>query len=537
MTTADGTNTITRSYDNLGRLKTYQDAAGNTSPTPTTRWTTWHLDDGKGTRTYTYQTSGDERGFLTSISDSAAGTFTATYDADGNLTDQSLPNGLDECATYDATDQPVERRYQSGGACGSGGSTTQLDYTALSSIHGQWLTSSGPSSTGNSASGAYTYDAAGRIAQVQDTLAGQCTTRQYGYDADSNRSQYVSTDPGTGGACQSGTLATAHGYDAADRLTDSGIAYDAMGRITTLPAVDAGGTQQTFTYYANDHVNTMTQGTTTQTAILDPAWRLDTWATSTDSTATQTSHYASDADSPAWISENTANTAWTRYLPGVGGLVAAAEPSAGAITFDLTNLHGDVAATADPSGDIVATMDYQEFGAPRSSLSDRYGWLGSHQRQVDATTGDVLMGARVYEPTLGRFIQVDPVVGGGANAYDYVNQEPLNALDLAGTWGGWVWSHTWYLHRSGADEVINYMWGIGGASAITALLCAGGGPPGWVCSGAAAVIGGVSAYKASECDHALTNSGNYGIKLKVGVKWWANWWSGGVYPWINCYPW
>jgi uncharacterized protein RhaS with RHS repeats len=42
------------------------------------------------------------------------------------------------------------------------------------------------------------------------------------------------------------------------------------------------------------------------------------------------------------------------------------------------------------------------------------------------------MGARVYIPKVGRFIQVDPVDGGAANAYDYALQDPLDNLDLDG---------------------------------------------------------------------------------------------------------
>ncbi len=43
------------------------------------------------------------------------------------------------------------------------------------------------------------------------------------------------------------------------------------------------------------------------------------------------------------------------------------------------------------------------------------------------------MGARVYLPAVGRFAQVDPVTGGGANAYDYGLQDPVNQVDPSGT--------------------------------------------------------------------------------------------------------
>lgn len=42
------------------------------------------------------------------------------------------------------------------------------------------------------------------------------------------------------------------------------------------------------------------------------------------------------------------------------------------------------------------------------------------------------MGARIYVPQLGRFLQPDPVYGGSCSAYDYSCADPLNLYDLDG---------------------------------------------------------------------------------------------------------
>ena len=43
------------------------------------------------------------------------------------------------------------------------------------------------------------------------------------------------------------------------------------------------------------------------------------------------------------------------------------------------------------------------------------------------------MGARPYDPSMGRFLSVDPIAGGSLNNYDYADQDPINGYDLDGT--------------------------------------------------------------------------------------------------------
>ncbi|MGH2627456.1 MAG: RHS repeat-associated core domain-containing protein, partial [Anaerolineales bacterium] len=79
-------------------------------------------------------------------------------------------------------------------------------------------------------------------------------------------------------------------------------------------------------------------------------------------------------------------------------------------------------------------------GVALSALPDNsagnldYGWLGSHLRPLEHAPGlaTIELGARPYVPGIGRFLSVDPIEGGSANDYDYVNGDPVNNLDLTG---------------------------------------------------------------------------------------------------------
>jgi RHS repeat-associated protein len=94
----------------------------------------------------------------------------------------------------------------------------------------------------------------------------------------------------------------------------------------------------------------------------------------------------------------------------------------------------------DPFGQTINSTTFASSGTPANTISGGMGWAAAPERKAEImfSIPIVQMGARVYLPTLGRFLQIDPIQGGTESAYAYAN-DPINSSDYSGTklWG-WI---------------------------------------------------------------------------------------------------
>jgi RHS repeat-associated protein len=439
-TTTEGkTKTISSVYNKLGQLTSYTDTDGNTA--------TYEYDidgrikqanDGKGTQAFTYN---EITGNLMELVDSAAGRFGAGYDIEGNMVEEKYPNGMAANYTYNAAGTPTALEYKKTTHCTEEKEKCIWFKDAIvPSIHGQWL-----EQTSTLSHEAYAYDAAGRLTQVQDTQTGKsCVTRKYAYDEDTNRTGLATYEPNVKGECatEKGSEEK-HTYDTADRLVDAGVKYNEFGDVTAVPAADAGGTELTSTYYSDNQLDTQTQNGQTVGYNLDPAGRTREIVSTGTKASDIVNHYAGPGNAPAWTSNVSGE--WTRNIPGIAGSLAAIQNNGETPVLQLTNLHGDIIATAylsETATALASTANTTEYGVPAVSAPPKYSWLGSVELATELPSGAIDMGARSYIPQLGRFLQPDPIPGGSANAYAYTFGDPVNSSDPSGalTYGfsGWL---------------------------------------------------------------------------------------------------
>ncbi|MER0445314.1 polymorphic toxin-type HINT domain-containing protein [Streptomyces sp. Edi4] len=355
------------------------------------------------------------------------------YDQTGNLTTTSTAQSTGgtitatdtQCFTYDGQNQLAEAWTDTKGIAAP--TTGQLSRCNSSTPTAATL--GGPAPYWQS----FTYNLLGdRTQQVQHDTSGnplKNTTQNSIYPGN-----------GTGPAPQPNTLTS---------TTTSG----PSGTTTLTPHYDAAGST------TGRDTKTGTASTASQLLTYNPYGRTETVTTPQPGGAVQTSSYVYDADGALLIQKSsdtnvlylfggaeqltlakaTNTVSGTRYYDNPDG-TRITRSSSGTLTYQAANPQHTAQLQVDASSLAITRRAFDPYGTPRGPQSakwvDNRAYLG---QPTDTTSGLDLLGARQYDPALGRFLSVDPVLeAGDANqmgGYTYSGNDPVNSSDPSGLMG------------------------------------------------------------------------------------------------------
>ncbi|WP_052720987.1 polymorphic toxin-type HINT domain-containing protein [Actinoplanes rectilineatus] len=354
---------------------------------------------GDGGRVYTKYTRELETGRLTNIRtdrDSVAPYIltdtTYQYDDAGNIIKvaDAAPETVDDtqCFTYDQLARLTQAWTPASGDCNATPAASALGGPAP-----YWLS--------------WTVDAIGnRTSETVHTSSGNATT---GYTYPPSGANSVRPH-----ALTSTTGAKAGSYT-----------YDAAGNTLTRPTASSG--TQTLTWDPEGHVDSVTDSTGTTRYIYDASGNRLVQRDPTGRTL-----YLPGQE--IRYNNSTATTSCTRYYSHAGATIGSRTSSG--LTWLSPDHQGTASIAVNAANQQATTRRQTPYGTPRGATVGAWpnnrGYLGG----TTDNTGLTHLGAREYDPAIGRFISVDPlhVIGQPQqwNGYAYTENSPVTYSDPSG---------------------------------------------------------------------------------------------------------
>ena len=346
------------------------------------------------------------------------------YDANGAETKRTYPGNATVTTINDGAGRPTRMTAKDAGGvvkvdvgysfAAAGQSGPSADRTAV-----QTRTSHAEQGIPAGAVTSYGYDSLNRLTSaIEKNGATTTASWAYSYDDAGNRTQQIRS--GATGAT-AGTIT--YGYNAANQLTTSSAGtttwtYDAAGNQTRN-----GITGQITA--VNDRGAVTAIGATTYTAF--GQGNTDQFARSASSTQYINSRLG-------LMSENLGGPSRAFARTPEGNPVGA-RLGGGSRYYYVSDDLGSVIGLFDRTGAYLGGYSYSPYGEARSTGTNSAVSTNNNLRYIagyyDSPSGLYKLGARYYDPSLGRFTQMDPS-GQEANPYTYGTCNPVNSKDPTG---------------------------------------------------------------------------------------------------------
>lgn len=261
----------------------------------------------------------------------------------------------------------------------------------------------------------YSYNAAGqRKTETQHTVSADKTTT-YTYDDTTEKRP--------------------HTLDRTSGATTASYGYDKTGNTTSRPGASA---QQTLLWNGEGKLAKLTEGAKETGYLYDAGGELLIRRAKGDG---DTVLYLNGTEVRLTVAGTAKTVSGTRYYQANGQTVAVRTAVSGTTGSKLCFLAADEHGTSSLSleaGTYAITKRYSTpFGGTRGAKAttwpDDKGFLG---KPADAATGLTHVAAREYDPGIGQFVSLDPLLAvdqhQSLNGYSYANNTPVTASDPTG---------------------------------------------------------------------------------------------------------